>query len=111
MIIGFPFSAVQSSAFRISIIFSVPQNQMPRTEAFGEFAGIFDGAVVFFIRGEDFPVTVEAEGFVEEPVGAFGKFFAERVQRFVARAADDLAVRQHGAEAELAPWSNECQRR
>ena len=102
MIIGFPFSAVQSSAFRISLIFSVPQNQMPRTEAFGEFAGIFDGAVVFFIRGEDFPVTVEAEGFVEEPVGASGKFFAERVQRFVARAADDLAVRQHGAEAELA---------
>ena len=36
---------------------------MPRTEASGEFAGIFDGAVVFFIRGEDFPVTVEAEGF------------------------------------------------
>ena len=102
MIIGFPFSAVQSSAFRISLIFSVPQNQMPRTEAFGEFAGIFDGAVVFFIRGEDFPVAVEAEGFVEEPVGATGKFFAERVQRFVARAADDLAVRQHGAEAELA---------
>lgn len=84
MIIGFPFSAVQSSAFRISLIFSVPQNQMPRTEAFGEFAGIFDGAVVFFIRGEDFPVAVEAEGFVEEPVGATGKFFAERVQRFVA---------------------------
>ena len=54
---------------------------MPRTEAFGKFAGIFDGAVVFFIRGEDFPVTVEAEGFVEEPVGASGKFFAERVQR------------------------------
>ena len=75
---------------------------MPRTEAFGEFAGIFDGAVVFFIRGEDFPVAVEAEGFVEKPVGAFGKFFAERVQRFVARAADDLAVRQHSAEAELA---------
>ena len=48
---------------------------MPRTEAFGEFAGIFDGAVVFFIRGEDFPVAVEAEGFVEKPVGAFGKFF------------------------------------
>lgn len=85
MIIGFPFSAVQSSAFRISLILSVPQNQMPRTEAFGEFAGIFDGAVVFFIRGEDFPVAVEAEGFVEKPVGAFGKFFAERVQRFVAR--------------------------
>lgn len=75
---------------------------MLRTEAFGEFAGIFDGAVVFFIRGEDFPVTVEAEGFVEEPVGVSGKFFAERVQRLVARAADDLAVRQHGAEAELA---------
>ena len=56
---------------------------MPRIEAFGEFAGIFDGAVVFFIRGEDFPVTVEAEGFVEEPVGAFGKFFGERGQQTI----------------------------
>ena len=27
---------------------------MPRTEAFGEFAGIFDGAVVFFIRYKTF---------------------------------------------------------
>ena len=80
----------------------MPQHQIGDLHGLGQFAGVLDGAVVFFIRGEDFPVAVEAEGFVEKPVGAFGKFFAERVQRFVARAADDLAARQHSAEAELA---------
>lgn len=73
---------------------------MLRTEAFGEFAGIFDGAVVFFIRGEDFPVTVEAEGFVEEPVGRLWQILRERASAVRRPAADDLPS-AHGAEAEL----------
>ena len=85
MIIGFPFSAVQSSAFRISLIFSVPQNQMPRTEAFGEFAGIFDGAVVFFIGLPQIPLHIKAEGLMEQPVAVPYIFFAYRVIGLVSQ--------------------------
>ena len=49
-------------------VFRVPQHQMLRGQFFCQTAGVPNRAVVFFVRTEPFPLFIEAEGLVKEPV-------------------------------------------
>ena len=93
LVVGEAFGLVAGFAGgEVGFVFGVPEDQVGDGEGLGQFAGVFYGAVVFFVGLEDVSVAVEAEGFVEEPGASGDVFFAEGVVGLVAGAAELLAV-------------------
>ena len=63
----------------------MPQHQIGDLHGLGQFAGVLDGAVVFFIGLPQIPLHIKAEGLMEQPVAVPYIFFAYRVIGLVSQ--------------------------
>ena len=82
-------------------VFRVVQKQVPGMQFVGQLSCLQCRAVVFLVRFENIPVTVEAEGFAHHLVCLFRHAPVQSVERFVSQAYDRFSLRQRCPEIEL----------